>query len=147
MIEHETSANGGPRVAWEITTDRGALLATDARRATSLRDRLRGLLGTAALPHGHGLHIEPCSSIHTFFMAYAIDVLFLDREGRVLRAIEALGPWRATLPVFRARGALELPAGTLRAAGVRAGDRLHFRERLPLPGSRPSGTAFRSEHP
>lgn len=134
-------------MAWEITTGRGAVLATDARRATSVRDRLRGLLGTAALPRGQALHIEPCSSIHTFFMAYAIDVLFLDRDGRVLRAIEALAPWRATLPVFGARAVLELPAGTLGAAGVRVGDRLHFRERLPLPGSRPSGTAFRSEHP
>ncbi|HWV39228.1 MAG TPA: DUF192 domain-containing protein [Vulgatibacter sp.] len=134
-------------MVWEISTGSGAVLATDARQATSLRDRLRGLLGTRALLPGHGLHIEPCSSIHTFFMAYPIDVLFLDREARVLRAIESLPPWRATLPVPRARGVLELPAGTVRAAGVRIGDVLHFRGRLSLPATRPSGTDFRSENP
>ena len=116
-------------MTYEITTDRGAVLATDARRATRVGERLRGLLGTGALPSGRGLHIEPCSSIHTFFMSYPIDVLFLDREGRVLRAIHSLAPWRATLPVLGARGVVELPAGTLQAAGVAVGDRVHFRAR------------------
>lgn len=111
---------------FEVTSSRGAVLATEARRALSLRDRLRGLLGTRALPPGHALHIEPCNSVHTFFMAYPIDVLFLDREGCVVRAIHSLGPWRATLPCLRARSVLELPAGTLLATGVRAGDRLRF---------------------
>ncbi|HEY0840385.1 MAG TPA: DUF192 domain-containing protein [Vulgatibacter sp.] len=112
---------------YEIVTSRGAVLATRARLASSLRERLRGLLGTPALLAGEALHIEPCNSIHTFFMAYPIDVLFLDREGLVVRAIHSLRPWRATLPCLRARSVLELPAGTLLATGAGEGDRLRFR--------------------
>lgn len=113
----------------EITSSRGAVLATEARRALRFRERLRGLLGTRALPPGHGLLIEPCSSIHTFFMAYPIDVLFLDHDGRVVRTIDSMAPWRATLPCLRARSVLELPAGTLRSTGTAPGDLLQIRDR------------------
>ena len=70
-------------------------------------------MGRSDLAPGAGLWIEPCNSIHMFFMRFAIDVLFLDREGRVKRVLLKLRPWRVSPIVFGARTTVELRAGTL----------------------------------
>ena len=70
-------------------------------------------MGRPGLAPGHALWIEPCNSIHMFFMRFAIDVLFLDREGNVKRVLLNLRPWRVSPIVFGARTTVELPAGTL----------------------------------
>lgn len=75
---------------------------------------------------GEALHIVPCNSIHTFFMRIPIDALFLDRDGVIVKALEALPPWRVTGVYFSARSVLELPAGTVAGSGTREGDRLTF---------------------
>jgi uncharacterized membrane protein (UPF0127 family) len=85
--------------------------------------RLRGLLGRASLPQGEGLLIRPAPSIHTLFMRFPIDAVFLDAELRVLGVDEALAPWRAA-GRRGARAVLELPAGAAARAGVREGERL-----------------------
>ena len=72
------------------------------------------------------LVIEPCSSIHTFFMRFAIDAAFVARDGRVVRAISAMRPWRATRLYPAAAMAVELPAGTLMRSGTGEGDVLLF---------------------
>ena len=72
-----------------------------------------GLMGRRRLEPGQGLWIEPCNSIHMFFMRFAIDVVFLDREGRVKRVLLKLKPWRVSPIVFGSRTVVELPAGTL----------------------------------
>ena len=92
--------------------------------ARSLRDRTGGLLGTANVPAGEGLWIERSPSIHMFFMRYPIDAVFVDREGRVVRVVERLRPWRIVAWVRGARDCLELPAGAARAAGINVGDEL-----------------------
>jgi hypothetical protein len=102
------------------------VVAEEVERAVSFAARLRGLLGRSQLPEGRALAIEPCSSVHTFFMRFPIDVVFLDREGRVLRAVHSLKPWRATRIVPRAALVVELPAGTLARTAVGQGDRLAF---------------------
>jgi uncharacterized membrane protein (UPF0127 family) len=56
--------------------------------------RLVGLMGRASLPPGHALLLDPCASIHTCFMRFAIDVAFLDEENRVVRMVRQLAPWR-----------------------------------------------------
>ncbi len=66
---------------------------------------------------GEALWIEPCAMIHTFFMKFPIDVLFLDKERRVVRAIENIQPFRLSPWVGKARSVLEFAAGTLKAAG------------------------------
>jgi uncharacterized membrane protein (UPF0127 family) len=104
----------------------GAVLAEKVERAETMTARLRGLLGRSSLREGEALVIEPCSSIHTFFMRFAIDVAFLSREGRVVRAISDLSPWRATRIYSSAALAVELPAGTLRRTGTVEGDPLAF---------------------
>jgi uncharacterized protein len=105
----------------------GAALAIRVERASTALARLRGLLGRSALPQGDALLIEPCASIHTFFMRFPIDAAFLSRDLRVLRAISDLRPWRATRFHRGAAIVLELPPGTLARTGTRAGDVLEVK--------------------
>ena len=111
-----------------INSTRGAVLAEHVERAGTIRDRLRGLLGRSVLPEGRALAIAPCNAVHTFFMKFPIDAVFLDRRGRVVRTVPELPPWRATRFHFRAVEVVELPAGTLARTGTRVGDELVFRE-------------------
>lgn len=104
----------------------GAVLAGNVERAAGVRARLRGLLGRSELPEGEALVIEPCTSIHTFFMRFSIDAAFLSRQGRVVRAISDLRPWRATRIYPSAALVVELPAGTLLRSGTGEGDELAF---------------------
>src|SRR5687767_15960030 len=76
-------------------------------RAESLSARLIGLLGRTRLADGEGLWIEPCSSIHMFFMSFPIDALFLDHERRVIRMVANLQPWTIAFGGWSARGVLE----------------------------------------
>ena len=102
----------------------GAVLAERVEEARSMRTRLKGLLGRTSLPEGEALCIEPCSSIHTFFMQFPIDVAFLTSAGEVVRAIREMRPWRATRIYPAAAKVLELPAGTLAKSDTREGDRV-----------------------
>ena len=95
-------------------------LAT-AAIATTLIDRVVGLLSRRGLDGGEGLVLPRCGSIHTWFMRFAIDVVFVDGDGRATRTFERLGPFRLASGGSAARTAIELPAGTLRQRGVRAG--------------------------
>jgi uncharacterized protein len=110
----------------------GAVLATSVERAISLRARLRGLIGRERLADGEALVIEPCTSIHTFFMRFSIDAAFVARDGRIVRAICALSPWRATRIYPSAALVIELPAGTLSRSGTREGDQLSFATPDPM---------------
>ena len=104
----------------------GAVVASTVERAVTVRTRLRGLLGRDGLAEGAALVIEPCTSIHTFFMRFSIDAAFLDRSGRVIRALRDLRPWRATRIYPSAARVVELPAGTLARTGTIEGDELAF---------------------
>jgi len=85
--------------------------------------RMRGLLGRRDLPVGEGLLLRPAPSIHTWFMRFPIDVLFLDADLRVLDVIPELEPWRVAAR-RGARAVLELPSGEAARRGVRTGDPL-----------------------
>src|ERR671936_62298 len=87
--------------------------------------RTRGLLGRTGLEPGEGLLLRPASSIHMFFMRFAIDAVFLDRELVVRKVVPDLKPWRVA---FRAgaKAVLELPAGEAARRELRAGDRLEL---------------------
>lgn len=90
--------------------------------------RLRGLMGRRGLPAGEGLLVSPAPAIHTAFMRFPIDALFLDRNLQVLDIVEDLHPWRFASK-RRARAVLELSAGECTRRGVRVGDKLELRER------------------
>lgn len=81
------------------------------------RRRLVGLIGRTRLASDQSLWIPRCRSIHMFFMRFAIDAVFLDEHGRVLRVRAGLKPWR-TATVWRARSVLELAAGTAADLGI-----------------------------
>jgi len=103
-------------------TTRGTVLAERVTVAESLLARTRGLLGTNALPAGHGLLIRPCRQVHSFFMRYALDLVFVDRQGQVVRTLAGFTPnWISPL-VSRAAAVLELPAGTLTDTPTEVGD-------------------------
>ena len=96
-----------------IEAGSGRVVVEDLELAKSSWSRFMGLMGKRSLERGRGLWIEPCNSIHMFFMRFAIDVLFLDRQRRVKKVMLNLKPWRISPIVFGARTVVELPAGTL----------------------------------
>lgn len=91
--------------------------------ADTVPARLRGLLGRRSLPQGEGILLRPAGSIHTAFMRFPIDAVFLDRELTVLGIERQLRPWRLAAR-RRARAVLELAAGEADRVGLAPGDRL-----------------------
>ncbi len=104
----------------------GKTIASRVLKADDAASRSKGLLGRSAMDADEGLWIVPCPMIHTFFMKFPIDVIFLKRDMSVARVIENLKPWRFSPWVFSADSVLELKGGVLRGA-VRKGDRLNLR--------------------
>jgi uncharacterized protein len=105
----------------------GVVLGERVVLAVGLRSRLRGLLGRSELAPGEGLWLEPCASIHMFFMRFALDVLFVDRTGSVVKQCNRVRPWRIAGGGARARAALEVAAGVVECSDTRIGDRLELR--------------------
>src|SRR5215471_6631495 len=101
-----------------LLADRAALANTSATRRT-------GLLRHARLESGEGLWIVPTEGVHTFGMKFAIDVVFLNKQRKILKLRPNMGKARMSLSL-RAHSVLELPAGTLESTGTRAGDQLEF---------------------
>jgi uncharacterized membrane protein (UPF0127 family) len=111
-------------------TQNDSEIACDLRVARTFLERSTGLLGRAHLPVGEALWIQGtkylgCNSIHTLFMRFAIDAVFVDRDLKVKKVYRGLGPWKLTWPVSGAHSVFELPAGTLKQAPVAVGDQLH----------------------
>lgn len=117
-----------------VLASSGRTLASRVEKADDSGSRSKGLLGRDSLGSDEGLWIVqpplaryvPCPTIHTFFMKFPIDVLFLDASLQVRRVIEDMKPWRLSPWVSTAESILELKGGTLRGS-VRAGDRLEMR--------------------
>jgi len=86
--------------------------------------RGRGLMMAPPLPQGGGLVIEPCNSIHMFFMRYPLDIVFLGKEGNVVFMYKGIKPWRVGRVVRGARLAVELPEGAIESTGTELGDRV-----------------------
>jgi uncharacterized protein len=101
----------------------GAPIATSVERAMTRATRKRGLLGRDGMPAGSALMIEPCPAVHTAFMRFAIDIVFLDRQGYAIKIVRNLGPWRAAMSP-RAYAVIEMPAGALHEVDLVVGDRL-----------------------
>lgn len=101
-------------------------LVTDGTVAASWWTRLRGLLGHAPLQPGEGLLLRGENAIHTIGMTFAIDVLFLDRAGRVVHVIAAMPPLRLSPLVAQARDVLELPAGVIAQTHTALGDQIEL---------------------
>jgi uncharacterized protein len=110
-----------------VKADDGSVVCERCVVADRFWTRLKGLLGRKELPPGEGLLIVPTNSIHMFFMRFAIDAVFLDRESRVITVVPDLRPWRMATR-RGAKSVLELPAGEAARHGLRAGEALRLEE-------------------
>jgi uncharacterized protein len=108
-----------------LELDTGAAVCERCTVADSALARMRGLLGRSSLEPGEGILLRPCSSIHTFFMRFPIDVVFCNRDLVVLSVASEVGPWRARMQ-RRAKLAFELSAGEAERRGVVAGVQLRL---------------------
>lgn len=102
----------------------GRMLVVRGRVANNPWTRLVGLMGKKELPEGDGLLIERSRSIHTHFMRFPIDVLFMGPDDTVVDVEEAMKPWRIRMSKSGARYVVEVPAGTLRRTDTKVGDKL-----------------------
>jgi uncharacterized protein len=114
-----------------INRTRGTTLCQQIEDAGGLSGQSRGLLGRDGLEAGHGMlfvrgRFEPFMWMHMFFMRFAIDIVFLDRQDKVVRISHALKPWRVSPVVFGASKAIELEAGAALRSDTRVGDSIAF---------------------
>jgi uncharacterized protein len=112
----------------------GQTIASAVELATSRADRRRGLLGRVGLDPAAAMIIAPCRAIHTAFMRFPIDVAFVDREGRVMKLVYELPPWR-TAWAPRAHAVVETAAGCLRSRELIVGDLFYLTPAAGVPES------------
>lgn len=98
-----------------INVTNGAVLADFVQVAGNFMTRLKGLIGRTGLKSDEALIIQPCKSVHTCFMSFPIDVIFLNSESYILRTMENMQPYRFSPIVAGSRMVVELPSGRLAA--------------------------------
>lgn len=108
-----------------VVSETGVVLAEDVELARSFRQRLVGLMFRKSMPQGAALLLEPCNMVHTCFMRFTMDALFLDGDGNILHVTENMKPWRQSPLVWGAKITLELPGGSL-GGRVEKGQRVVF---------------------
>jgi uncharacterized protein len=109
-----------------INQNREKSLATHGRLANTFWSRLRGLLGRTSLQEGEGLVLVGEKSIHTLFMKFPLDIVYIDKNYQVLRADENMVPYRLGPFMSRSAYVLEVPVGTIAATETQVGDQLTF---------------------
>jgi uncharacterized membrane protein (UPF0127 family) len=113
-----------------LTTADGSTICESCVVADRMLPRMKGLLGRRELATGEGMLIRPTSSIHTFFMRFPIDAVFLSRDGEVLKVAKSVGAWRARF-CRGAHSVLELPAGEAERRDIASGAQLETRKLAP----------------
>jgi hypothetical protein len=109
---------------------RNTVLGDAVELADTSETRRVGLLKHARLDPGAGLWIVPCESVHTFFMKFPIDLVYLDKQRKVRKVRHAVPAWRLSA-CLTAHSILELPAGTAEKSGTLPGDELSFEKLMP----------------
>lgn len=108
-----------------INTTRQTVLADRLEVANQGPTRRKGLLGRSGLASGEGLWIRPCEAVHTFFMSFPIDLVYLDRSQRIRKIRTRVPAWRISA-CLSANSVLELPSGCIEATRTQRGDKLEF---------------------
>jgi uncharacterized membrane protein (UPF0127 family) len=130
-----------PAISLQATNlTRKTVLATGLEVANSGSRRSKGLLGRAGLAPGEGLWILPCEAVHTFFMRFSIDLVYLDRKNRVRKTRNAVPPWRLSA-CLTAHSVLELVPGTIRETRTQPGDLIEFSPASSVNGCSASPSA------
>ena len=122
-VDGESRGARDPRV--RVVAKSGEVVCTHCEVEEGVFGRMRGLLGRRGLEPGGGMLLAPAPSVMTFFMRFSIDVVFLDREHRIVGISHTMRPWRVAA-ARHAFAALELPAGTAAACGLQKGDVLEI---------------------
>lgn len=101
-------------------------LAVNCQIADNFLSRFKGLMGKKTITEGSALAISPCNSIHMFFMKFALDIVFIDKNNRVVYIVENIKPWRLSKIVRSATTAIELPINSVINSRTEIGDILEF---------------------
>lgn len=109
-----------------INTTKNTLIAREAVVADNFFTRLKGLLGKNELKDGGALIIRRCNSIHTFFMRFSIDAVFVDKGNRVVKTLSNIRPYRLSGIYPNADYVIELPAGTILATNTSTSDSVNI---------------------
>jgi uncharacterized membrane protein (UPF0127 family) len=131
MKHSEATSHAHTPLLRAINETRGTILCERLENADGLAGKSRGLLGRDGLDPDEGMlfvrgGLEPFMWMHMFFMRFSIDIVFLDRDGVVVRTNPNLKPWRVSSIVFGAHQALELPAGTIALSQTVIGDQIRI---------------------
>lgn len=106
--------------------DRDTVLATRGRLASSYWDRFLGLMGRKRIEDGGGLLLTKSASIHSWFMRFRFDAVFIDNDSRVVKVVPNMRQWWIAFGGRGAKHTIELPAGTAAASGTEKGHQLAF---------------------
>jgi len=109
-----------------INSKNNKILAENIKLADNPIKRIIGLLGRNSLDNGEGLHIVPCSSIHSFFMKFKFDAVFIDKKNKVVYLIPDMPAWQVSKLCFSAHSVVELPSGVIKETDTAIGDFLEF---------------------
>lgn len=122
-------AGAPPGTSFELAdAETGRVLVPVLEVATESATRKKGLLGREGLPEDVGLVIAPTNAVHTFFMRFSIDIVFVSRAGAVLKVCEAVPAWRMAV-AWRGYAVVELAAGGAARAGLATGGQVQVRRR------------------
>jgi uncharacterized membrane protein (UPF0127 family) len=103
---------------------RNRALFQEVDLANTFIKRFKGWMGKSNVSDGEGLLLLPCKSVHTCFMRFNIDVLFIDSAGKVVHMIEQMKPWRFSPVVKKAAAVLEITGGSIATQGIKLGDQI-----------------------
>ena len=108
---------------YKLKSSDGSIICHKMIVASDLLSRMKGLMFSESMPECDGFLIKPCNSIHTFFMRYPLDLIFLDKNFKVVKVIYDLAPWKMTWIYLKSHQVLEMKAGTLKR-NVNSGEML-----------------------
>lgn len=109
-----------------VKSHSGKTIVDSLKIADTFFTRFKGLMGTKELREGEGLLIKPCNGIHMFWMTYSLDIIFLDKDDKVVHLIEGIKPWKVSPIVEKSKMVLELPVGTIKKYSIKLGDTIYI---------------------
>ncbi|WP_246001146.1 DUF192 domain-containing protein [Oceanobacillus piezotolerans] len=107
-----------------VNVETNEVIAEHVKGAYTFWSRFKGLMLTESMPENAALHISPCTAIHTFFMKYSIDILYLDKEKKIVGIEKDLEPGKVGKKWMNAKSVIELPAGTMDKTSTVMGQRV-----------------------
>ncbi|WP_249870302.1 DUF192 domain-containing protein [Oceanobacillus saliphilus] len=109
-----------------VNIDTDEAIAERVKGAYTFWSRFKGLMLTESMPENEALHISPCTAIHTFFMKYSIDIIYLNKEKEIVGIEEYLEPGRIGKKFMNVKSVIELPAGTIRNTSTAVGQKVNL---------------------